>query len=52
MIEKFVIVRGKASSEFLDLNHTSNSMGTSVPLIPKFAPKPSSKLRRTSELGH
>ncbi len=31
MIEKFAIVSGKVSSEFLDLNHTSKSM-TLVPL--------------------
>jgi hypothetical protein len=52
MIEKFAIVSCAASSEFLDLNHTSKTM-TLVPLIiPKFAPGPSREHRRTSEWGH
>ncbi len=31
MIEKFAIIGGKVPSEFLDLNHTSKSHGSSVP---------------------
>jgi hypothetical protein len=34
MIEKFAGVRGTALSEFLDLNHTSNSMILVSLLIP------------------
>jgi hypothetical protein len=52
MIEKFAIVSGEVSSEFLDLNHTSKSMILVSLMIPKFAPGPSSELRRTSESGH
>ncbi len=44
MIEKFAIIGGKVSSEFLDLNHTSKSMILVSPVIPKFAPVPSRKL--------
>ena len=37
MIEKFAGVRGMVLGEFLDLNHTSNSMILVSLLIPKFA---------------
>jgi hypothetical protein len=40
MIEKFVIVLGSVSSEFLDLNHASKSMFLVFLMIPKFAPDP------------
>ncbi len=52
MIEIFANIGGEASSEYLDLNHTSKSMFSSVPLIPKLATEPSGKLRRASESGH
>jgi hypothetical protein len=52
MIEKFAIIRGEGSSEFLDLNHTSKAMFLVSLMIPKFAPGPSSELWRTSESGH
>jgi hypothetical protein len=52
MIEKFAILSGKGSSEFLDLNHTSKSMFLVSLMIPKFAPDTSRELRRTSESGH
>jgi hypothetical protein len=52
MIEKFAIVSGEGSSEFLDLNHTSKPMLLVSLKIPKFAPGPGSELRRTSESGH
>jgi hypothetical protein len=52
MIEKFAVVAGKVQSEFLDLNHTSNSMILVSLMIPKFAPEPSDELRQTSESGH
>jgi hypothetical protein len=52
MFEKFAIISGEAPSEFLDLNHTSKSMILVSLMIPKFAPEPSSALRRTSESGH
>jgi hypothetical protein len=51
MIEKFAIDSSKVPSEFLDLNHTSETMIVVPLIIPKFAPSPSSKLRRTSEMG-
>ncbi len=38
MIEKFAYMGGWASSEFLDLNHTSNPMILVSLMIPKFAP--------------
>jgi hypothetical protein len=44
MIEKFAIMIGKVSSEFLDLNHTSKSIILVSLMIPKFAPGPVSKL--------
>ncbi len=31
MIEKFAVMRGKVSSELLDLNHTSKRVASSVP---------------------
>jgi hypothetical protein len=40
MIEKFAIIRGEGSNEFLDLNHTSKSMNLVSLMIPKFAPSP------------
>ena len=52
MIEKFAIIGGQVSSEFLDLNHTSKSMILVSLMIPKFAPGPSRGLRRISESGH
>jgi len=52
MIEKFAIINGEVSSEFLDLNHTSESMVLVSLRIPKFAPGTSSELWRTSESGH
>jgi hypothetical protein len=52
MIEKFATTRGKVSSEFLDLNHTSKPMFLVSLMIPKFAPGPSRELWRTSESGH
>jgi hypothetical protein len=52
MIEKFAINSGQGSSEFFDLNHTSESMLLVSLMIPKFAPHSSSELRRTSESGH
>ncbi len=52
MIEKFATSRGTASSEFLDLNHTSKFMMLVSLLIPKFARDASIKVWRTSETGH
>lgn len=52
MIEKFTIMGCLGSSEFLDLNHTSNVLMLVPLIIPKFAPAPSRELRRTSEWGH
>jgi hypothetical protein len=52
MIEKFAILSGKGSSEFLDRNHTSKSMFLVSLMIPKFAADPSGEFRRTSESGH
>ena len=52
MIEKFAGVRGMILSEFLDLNHTSKSIILVSLMIPKFAPEPSVKHRRTSKSGH
>jgi hypothetical protein len=37
MIEKFAVARGTRLSEFLDLNHTTNSMSLVSLLIAKFA---------------
>jgi hypothetical protein len=47
MIEKFATSRGTASSEFLDLNHTSKFMILVSPLIPKFARDTSIEVWRT-----
>jgi hypothetical protein len=52
MIEKFAITRGTGSSEFLDLNRTSNHLILVSLMIPKFARQPSHKVWRTSESGH
>ena len=52
MIEKFAGVRSLVGSEFLDLNHTSNSMNLVSLVIPKFAGDPGIEPRRTSESGH
>ncbi len=52
MIEKFAITSGKGSSEFLDLNRTTDSTILVPLIIPKFAPASGCKLRRTSEWGH
>ena len=52
MIEKFASTGGKVVSEFLDLNHTSNSRFLVSLLIPKFARELSIELWRTSESGH
>jgi hypothetical protein len=52
MIEKFAILSGKGSSEFLDLNHTGEPMFLVSLMIPKFAPDASREFRRTSESGH
>ena len=40
MIEKFAIISGEGSSEFLDLNHTSEPMILVSLMIPKFALDP------------
>lgn len=52
MIEKFAIICGTESSEFLDLNHTSKAMIVVSLLIPKFARDAGIALWRTSESGH
>jgi hypothetical protein len=52
MIEKFAVARGPRLSEFLDLNHTGNSMILVSLLIPKFARGCGIERWRTSELGH
>ena len=52
MIEKFASAGCKVRSEFLDLNHTSNSKILVFFTIPKFAPQPSLEYRRASESGH
>jgi hypothetical protein len=52
MIEKFAVISGEASSEFLDLNHTTDFTFLVSLMIPKFAPGPSHELWRTSESGH
>jgi len=40
MMEKFAGVGGLVGSEFLDLNHTSNSLVQVTLMISKFAPEP------------
>ena len=52
MIEKFAIISGTVTSEYLDLNHTSKSMILVSLVIPKFALGPGGELWRTSESGH
>jgi hypothetical protein len=52
MIEKFAIMSGSVSSEFLDLNHTTKSMTLVSLMLPKLAPKSNRELRRASEAGH
>ena len=52
MIEKFAGARRMVLSEFLDLNHTSETMILVPLMIPKFARELSRKVRRTSESGH
>jgi hypothetical protein len=52
MIEKFANTRGRLQSEFLDLNHTSETMILVSLLLPKFARGPSIEVWRTSETGH
>jgi hypothetical protein len=49
MIEKFAIIGGEVSREFLDLNHTGKPMILVFLMIPKFAPVPGSEFWRTSE---
>jgi len=51
MIEKFAVIGGDVSSEFLD-HHTRELMLLASLMIPKFAPHSSSELWRTSESGH
>ena len=52
MIEKFAKSRGTVSSEFLDLNHTSNTMMLVSLMIPEFARDTGIEVWRTSESGH
>ncbi len=52
MIEKFAIISGEVSSEFLDLNRTSKHMLLVSLMIAKFVLGPSSEHWRTSESGH
>jgi hypothetical protein len=52
MIEKFAIIGGEGSSEFLDLNHTSKYLIPVSLMISKFAPDPNGQLWRTSKSGH
>jgi hypothetical protein len=52
MIEKFAGAGCKVWSEFLDLNHTSNTTILVSLMTPKFAPQPRLEYRRTSESGH
>jgi hypothetical protein len=52
MIEKFATVRGLVRSEFLDLDHTTNSMILVSLIIPKFARDAGANVWRTSEWGH
>jgi hypothetical protein len=50
MIEKFADVGATAASEFLDLDHISNSLILVSLLMPKRASE--SGIRRASESGH
>jgi hypothetical protein len=52
MIEKFAQTCAASDGEFLDLNHTRNSMILVSFLIPKFAQAPGTERRRTPESGH
>ncbi len=52
MIEKFTIAGREVESEFLDLNHTSDSRSLLSLLISMFALGPSIELGRTSKSGH
>jgi len=52
MIEKFAIIGGGVSSEFLDLNHTGKPIILVSLMIPKFAHHRGGELRRTSKSGH
>lgn len=44
MIDKVAISSGEVSSEFLDLNHTSELKIRVFPMIPKFATETSGEL--------
>jgi hypothetical protein len=52
MIEKFAIISGTITSEYLDLNHTSKFMILVSLMIPKFSLGPGGELWRTLESGH
>ena len=52
MIEKFASAGGEVPSEFLDLNHSSNSMMLVSLVTPKFTYELSIDHWRTSESGH
>jgi hypothetical protein len=52
MIEKFACAGGKVGSEFLDLNHTTDSMILVSLMIPKLAHEAGVELGRASESGH
>ena len=52
MIEKFAIMGGTVSSEFLDLNHTSKPMILVSLVLPKLARQSGRALWRASEAGH
>jgi hypothetical protein len=52
MIEKFAEDRGMGWSEFLDLNHTSNSMSLVSLTIAKSARDAGGEVWRTSQSGH
>jgi hypothetical protein len=51
MIEKFAITRGRASSEFLDLNHTGKLTNLVSLLIPKFAQDASFEVEANFGIG-
>jgi hypothetical protein len=52
MIQRFAIMGGGVSSDFLDLNHTRKYLPLVSLMIPKFAPATSREHWRTSESGH
>jgi hypothetical protein len=52
MIEIFAIISREVSSEYLDLNHTSKPMISSVHFDSEARSHPGSKLWRASESGH